>query len=106
MINTRSPISPERQQEFDRLAQLDPRIQDLQNEAASITDDGTSESFCANEIFYGYKSGNGLKHRLSRLVGNSADPTAPPDLKTSEAYDVVYEVIYKALPDCRNCGCA
>lgn len=33
-------------------------------------------------------------------------PEFPAELGTSRAYDVAYKVIYCALPDCRECGCA
>jgi hypothetical protein len=127
---------------FDELCELEPRLRMLYDEAASIRDDPTQESFCANNVWYGYfdQRGKGFKSRLKRLVGElagcaetpntlgipetgepvtmsmkdlmaafleevPADPATDPRLRTSEAYDVAYETIYNALPDCRNCGC-
>jgi hypothetical protein len=26
-------------------------------------------------------------------------------LQSSDAYDIVYQTLYNALPDCRNCAC-
>ena len=62
-------------------------------------------NFCANEVWYGYFHRVGLKKRLCQLVGwERAD--RDPVLGTSAAYDVAYEVIYQALPDCRGrCAC-
>jgi hypothetical protein len=63
-----------------------------------------SKTFCANANWYGY-SGPGLKEKLCQLVGWEAK-TDDPRLKTNEAYDVAYEAIYEALPDCRGrCSC-
>jgi hypothetical protein len=60
--------------------------------------------FCANAAWYGYGNfwGRGLKARLSRLVGWDA---AREELRTEEAYDLAYDTIYRALPNCRKCGC-
>jgi hypothetical protein len=42
-----------------------------------------------------------LEGRLRQLVGEDAWRAAP-DLQTSAAYDVAWNVIYNALPDCRH----
>lgn len=52
------------------LVVLEPRLQELLEEAKSVVDVG-GESFCANDIWYGYRNydGKGLKPRMSQLVG-------------------------------------
>lgn len=90
---------------FFRLALIEPRLLDLYGEAAAVKDDLTDRWFCANEVFYGYHGLRGFKRRLCALVGWDAENNHP-GLVNSDAYDLAYETIYNALPDCRNCSCA
>jgi hypothetical protein len=55
---------------------------------------------CAN--FWWYRPG-GLKERMSALVGYGARDER---LRSSAAYDVAYDHLYRLLPDCRGCACA
>lgn len=81
-----------------------PALIDVYQSARAIRDDFKQPSFCANEHFYGYRDHEtGLKQRLSQLVGDSQRGNSL--FGTHEAYDVAYEVIYNALPNCRNCWC-
>lgn len=80
-------------QEFVRLCELEPRLLELYNEAKSYK---PVPGFCANHIWYRY---GGLKSQLCHIVGWDA---IDPRLQTSEAYDVAYETIYGALPDCQH----
>lgn len=86
-------------------AVLEPRILTLLIEAAAIVDDGSASYFCANEIFFGddelYRIN--FKERVIALAGWEAENRA---LRTTRAYDVVYDAVYAALPDCRgDCSC-
>ena len=83
---------------FEELADLEPRLLELLHEARSMIDMG-GLSFCANRIWY-----DGFKPRLVALVGWERD-AGPKLLRTSAAYDVAYQTIYGALPDCRDCAC-
>jgi len=85
---------------WDDLVALEPRLLPLLVEAQRATSDGAT---CANAIFYG-SGGSGLKGRLSRLVGYLAPDNADPRLCTENAYDVAYDHIYDALPDCTHEG--
>jgi hypothetical protein len=94
---------------WSELVKLEPRLGELLARAKAIVDDG-GESFCANHRWVGCGNGpacekcrGGLKDELVMLVGWEA---SNPELESSEAYDVAYDKVYKALPDCRNCGCA
>jgi len=89
--------------EFKKLSKLEPRLAALYEQAKSVRDDGKSQSFCANSIWYGYSSNAGLKPRLVELVGHRRKDD--PILGTSRAYDIAYRTIYEALPACRGCGC-
>lgn len=82
------------------IVRLEPRLADLLKEAQTV--DGSGEHFCANRIWYGTPPDHGMKGRLQYLVGLMA---ANPKLRTSEAYDLAYQTIYRALPDCRRCMC-
>jgi hypothetical protein len=90
---------------FRRLAALEPGLDRLLAEARSHNEN-RSPIFCANAVFYGYPGHRpGIKQRLSALVGwgRKGDPV----LGTCEAYDVAYETIYEALPNCRGrCRCS
>lgn len=83
----------------------EPRIIPILVDAACAVDDPNEDRFCANEVFFGYANPrNSLKYRISHLVGWHAD-NVMPELLSEDAYNTVYERIYDALPNCRNCGC-
>lgn len=66
--------------------------------------DGNKPNFCANAVWYGYHGHKGIKSRLVRLVGWEAQKSDSV-LHSCVAYDVAYETIYDALPDCKHGGC-
>jgi hypothetical protein len=89
---------------WEQLAAISPGLRGLFNEAKSLRSVAArNPRFCANEIWFGkHQRGHGMKGRLCMLVGfESLDPR----LKSPEAYDIAYQTIYRALPDCRACGC-
>ena len=91
---------------WDELTALEPRLLALLQEAEAIKDDKRKPSFCANAHWYGYGGHPGIKPRLLELVG-WARPYGSAELRGTRAYDVAYETIYDALPDCRgDCSCA
>ena len=82
---------------------LEPRLGALLREIRAVRRVG--ERFCANARWYGYGGiEHGFKDRMSRLVGWERR-CGPPLLTTQRAYDVAYDTLYRALPDCRRCGC-
>jgi hypothetical protein len=81
---------------FAGYAKLDPRIGELLDRAQAWEDLEGDESFCANLVWYG---SDGLKSFVDQLVGWNRKE-GPEELRTSEAYDVVTRVCYRALPDC------
>ncbi len=81
---------------FQELAEASRRLGRLYEQAAALPDPGDTPSFCANRLWY---------HRVKPLVVELAGYEAQnPKLRTTRAYDIAYQTIYKALPDCRNCG--
>lgn len=90
---------------FLRYCMLEPRVLALFVEAATTTA-APGEMFCANAAFFGYRlpRERSFKRRLCRLVGWDAE-WQHPELVTEKAYDVCYDRIYEALPDCRGCMC-
>lgn len=92
---------------WDELVLQEPKLQILYDKLKLIKDTGEQKSFCANSIWFGYPNSDyfrvGFKKRMSFLVGWGA-PTKNDLLKSSEAYDVAYETLYKLLPGCRNCA--
>jgi hypothetical protein len=86
---------------FNDLLRLEPALKALLAEAF-FHHATASTGFCANAVWYGYPGHQpGLKRRLLELVGWTA---RCPRLRCSEAYDVAYETIYHALPECNHEG--
>jgi hypothetical protein len=87
------------QRRFEELCQAEPRLRALREKSATVKDDPTKESFCAN--WHWYRRG-GLKSELLTLVGWETERS---ELRSSDDYDVAYHEIYNQLPNCRNCTC-
>lgn len=85
---------------FSQYCELEPRLIDLLKRAQSYAA-CDEECFCANAVWYG---SGGIKQALCDLVGWDAN-VVDSRLAGTSAYDVCYEAIYEALPDCRNCAC-
>jgi hypothetical protein len=89
---------------FPQLVSLEPRLAGLLEEAKAYRQK-VGRNFCANAVWYGYRGHKpGLRQRLTQLVGwNSHRKDL---LGSSAAYDVAYQTIYRALPDCgADCVC-
>jgi hypothetical protein len=87
---------------FADLVSLEPQLAALLAEAESYHEKA-GQHFCANVVWYGYRGhAPGLKLLLNDLVGFYSGKTGL--LATSEAYDMAYQTIYHALPDCRHDG--
>src|SRR5437016_5708390 len=87
---------------FDDLVSLEPRLADLLKEAQGYRRKARRR-FCANAVWYGYRGhAPGLKQQLSELVGWYSG--RKDLLGTPGAYDVAYQTLYYALPDCRHEG--
>ena len=59
---------------FDELCQMEPRLRDLEREAAEFAAKQDREPCrCANASWYGWGEfeGNGFKARMSKLIGTS-----------------------------------
>lgn len=84
---------------WSELVRLEPRLKTLLQHAKSYQG---GEGFCANKVWYG---GDflALRERMSRLVGWDRK-TGYFILGTSEAYDIAYDKLYSALPDCQHEG--
>lgn len=89
---------------FDDLARREPGLAALLAEARAVSSRGNPQ-FCANAVWFGFGKYRyaGLKPRLVQLVGWHAHKDDPV-LRSQEAYEVAYDTIYGALPDCRDCG--
>ncbi len=86
---------------FEELEKLEPRLAALLAEARAVPSRGKPD-FCANRAWYG-NGRDGLKAKLGKLAGWNAEG-ADPRLHSEKAYDVAYQAIYEALPDCRHEG--
>ncbi len=81
---------------WEKMVEIEPALGRLYEDVCSVECD---EKFCANAVWYGYGGHLGFKPRLMRLVGWDAKN---PKLMTEEAYDVAYDKLYNALPDCQH----
>ncbi|GAN33722.1 MAG: hypothetical protein DYG83_10320 [Candidatus Brocadia sp. AMX2] len=82
---------------WETIIAIDPYFDDLLHGIKTIK---PGEKFCANETWY-----KEYKPIILRRVGYFAPNYAPEILKTEKAYDVVYQKLYDALPDCKGCAC-
>jgi hypothetical protein len=95
------PLELTRYLTWELMVEIEPRLNALWLEACTVSSK-YKKHFCANSFWYGYGSPEqGFKGRVSKLAGFDA---ANPKLRGMDAYSIAYEKIYKALPDCRNCG--
>lgn len=86
----------DKRETWKQIIEIEPRLKELHGQAKRISS-AQSGRFCANQVWYDF-----FKERLTELVGWEANNAA---IKTIRHYDVAYEKIYNALPDCRGCSC-
>jgi len=79
---------------WEQMVTIEPRLLTLYKKAKSYK---PTEGFCAHQVWYGHY---GLKSQMFKLVGFCATGI----LGTPEAYDIAYDKIYNALPDCQHDG--
>ena len=94
-----APWQPGQPLTWTELVRREPKLQKLLAEIRRIRPK-PGRPFCANRHWFEL-----YDWRLDKLVGwhtNHPDP----EMRTSRAYDTAFEVLYEALPDCRDCGCA
>lgn len=92
---------------FIPLASKDHGMLALWEEIRSFGDDRTSLEFCRDAVWYGWDDQPycpavellPIKARVEKLVGWFASVS---ELRTSYAYDIVGEFLYRALPPCRH----
>lgn len=85
-----------KEKRWEALVEIEPLLEGLRDQAKAVTDDG-GKSFCANLEWY-----SELKPQLVELVGFEA---SKKQLRSMNAYDLAYDVVYNELPNCRNCIC-
>lgn len=83
---------------WERLCELEPRLRLLEAEARAVE---AAPGYCAHRYWFGRC---GFKARMSRLVGWEMDRPAlrPAELGSPVAYDIAYQTLYWALPDCNH----
>ncbi len=97
-------VLPHYRAEFDRLCQLEPRLSALLDRARTLYEQAPTgprpwlrlDKFVKHQ-WYGHGDQGGLKQSMCKLVGWGAPEDADPTLKTSEAYDVAYAILYNQL---------
>ncbi len=92
---------------WNDLVQMEPRLAELMAQATEIKYGDRDQLWYgspdAREMQIHNGSSVSFKHRMSRLVGMHSH-TNDEILISSEAYDVAYEALYAALPNCRHEG--
>jgi hypothetical protein len=83
---------------FGRVASMEPAVLELYQQALLVKSDG-NDSFCANKTWYEV-----FQPKLNKVIGWDREQ-GPDVLRSCRAWDVSFNAIYSALPDCRNCGC-
>jgi hypothetical protein len=96
-IHRTMPTSSVQNITWKRICQIDPTMLNLYREAKTIKDNKRKKRFCANEIW---------ESRFKPFIVNHVGwHSAMPELQSSLAYNIAYQTIYGALPNCRNCFC-
>lgn len=83
---------------WEMLAGLEPKLANLLHDARNA-ESYASNCFCRETVWYAE-----LKPMLVEIVGHGRSDYHPI-LGTCAAYELAYDTILKALPDCRNCSC-
>src|SRR5262245_27946622 len=81
---------------FAQLAELEPKLTALLDEAKSIQASG--DKFCANAHWF---ASQGLRQRLKERVGPERQ-SGRKSLRSGHAYATAAPEIYHALPDCQH----
>lgn len=85
---------------WEQLVEAEPQLAELEASVCAVK--ATDDTFCAHAVWYGYgREDGGLRGRLIALVGWNRNH---PVLGSMAAYDLAYERLYDALPDCRHEG--
>jgi len=95
-----------REKRWKQLAQLEPRLADLEERILAHTSRNlTTPKYCANAWWYGYPhtGQEGFKAQMMLLVGMLAHGS--DYIRSSAAYEAAYDYLYNLLPDCKK-GCA
>ena len=80
---------------YEEMAQIEPQLQFMYEHAQRVTDDGTSEFFCGNAVWF-----QQFKPWMHAHVG--WDRKQDDALATAEAYEVAYQTLYDLIPPCRG----
>jgi hypothetical protein len=89
--------------EFRALAELEPRLSELEARVRAVVDDGRASFFCSNHVWLP------IQGDLKRLVGverrGAAGEAKGGPLWDSRSFEVAYRHLSGLLPKCRACGC-
>lgn len=83
---------------FEELCDREPRLAALRDEIARLP--RRSRGACANALWFATPN---YKRILTGIIGHLA-VQFDPDLRTSAAYDVAYQSLYRLLPNCQHDG--
>lgn len=81
---------------WEEIIQIDARVKKLHEKAKNLD---INEDYCADREWF---RDGGFRDQLKELVGFKRQDK-PVRLRTAKAYEIAYQKIYHALPDCRCC---
>jgi len=93
---------------WEQMKSIEPGLARLEEAVLAIRDDGSTRSYCANAVWYGWNDGPSYKDCMNALVGWHRDRNTHPFMLTSDAWAIAHDALYgKALSvSCRGCWCA
>ena len=98
-----SQALPASELSWREIKKIEPRLGTLQKEIKVLTESvAADDRFCPNHFWYGYDDPEfAFKKQVEQLAGYCAEA---PELRSRAAYDLVYDRLYKLLPDCQHPG--
>jgi hypothetical protein len=100
LAETGAKVTDERILTWEELVEMEPRLADL---LKRCTEAGRGlRSFCYEIAWFGPSGNTGFKAEFKQLVGHFAE-NRHPRLTTQYAYELGYQTLLSALPECRKC---
>jgi hypothetical protein len=90
---------------WDKLIEIEPRLEELLEIVRAVEDDESLPHFCAREAWNDRSEGPSLRDKTLKLVGWQAERDNLI-IRSSEAFELMSRKIREELPECRQCRCS